>query len=281
MWRTSTFWAVFSTSSNGRNAARGFSLSQNIAATEFTRPPKALTSPSTLTQGGGALVYSRLVIWLFDLDNTLVDREAAFRAWAAGEVRAHDGDEADLAAIVAADEGGFSRKEDLAAVVRERLGWELTVAETVAAFRAGIRANIGAYPGVGQALDELRARGEKVAVVTNGVGHQQRGKLSLTGLDRMVDATVVSGEVGVAKPDPRMIVLALEALEAPHASGGSVWMIGDAVHADVAVGQAAGVRTAWISHGRPWSGSAERPDVVAESTLEAIEEIARRGAATP
>lgn len=217
------------------------------------------------------------MIWLFDLDNTLVDREAAFHAWAAGEVRAHDGDEADLAAIVAADEGGFSRKEDLATVVRERLGWGLSVAETIAAFRAGIRANIAAYPGVGQTLDELRARGEKVAVVTNGVGHQQRGKLALTGLAGKVDAVVVSGEVGIKKPEARMIALALEALGTPDAPSGSVWMIGDAAHADVAVGQAAGIRTAWVSHGRPWDGAPKWPDVVAQSTLAAIEEIARRG----
>jgi putative hydrolase of the HAD superfamily len=217
------------------------------------------------------------VIWLFDLDNTLVDREAAFRAWAAGEVRGRGGDDADVAAIVAADDGGFSRKEDLADVVRERLGWELSVGETITAFRAGIRANIVAYPGVRQALDELRRRGEKVAVVTNGVGHQQRGKLALTGLDERVDAVVVSEEVGTKKPDPRMITLALEALGMEDAPRESVWMIGDAAHADVAVGQAAGVRTAWIGHGRAWSGSAEPPDIAAENTLAAIGKIERLG----
>ncbi|MBL0885164.1 HAD family hydrolase [Myceligenerans indicum] len=216
------------------------------------------------------------MIWLFDLDNTLVDRQAAFRAWAAGEVGARGGDDADLAAIVAADDGGFSRKEDLAAVVRERLGWELSVPETIAAFRAGIRANIAAYPGVAGTLDTLRARGEKTAVVTNGVAHQQRGKLALSGIDRRVDAVVVSGEVGVEKPDPRMVALALEALGETDAPRDAVWMIGDAAHADVAVGQAAGVRTAWISHGRVWDGAAERPDIAARSTVAAIAEISRR-----
>ncbi|GAA1871895.1 HAD family hydrolase [Myceligenerans crystallogenes] len=217
------------------------------------------------------------MIWLFDLDNTLVDREGAFLAWASAEVAARGLSPADLAAIVEADEGGFARKEDTAAVVVERLGWDLSVADTVEAFRAGIREHVTAYPGVVEALEALRARGERIAVVTNGAGHQQRGKLAVTGLAERFEAVVVSGEAGVKKPDPRIIDLALEALGVPGAARDDVWMIGDALHADVAAGQAAGVRTAWIAHGRPWAGEGQRPDVVADTTIEVIEEISGRG----
>jgi FMN phosphatase YigB (HAD superfamily) len=61
-----------------------------------------------------------------------------------------------------------------------------------------------------------------------GTGHQQRGKLALTGLDGKVDAVVVSEEVGMNKPDPRMVTLALAALGAMDAQRDPVWMIGDA-----------------------------------------------------
>ncbi|GAA1740198.1 hypothetical protein GCM10009809_39720 [Isoptericola hypogeus] len=209
------------------------------------------------------------MIWLFDLDNTLVGRDDAFAAWAAAAVSASDGTEADLAAIVAADEGGFSRKADLARVIVDRLGWDDDVPAAVERFRAGIRDHVRAYDGVLFSLDVLRAAGHRVAVVTNGDSAQQRGKIARCAVEPHVDAIVVSDEEGVAKPDPRILEIALERLGAADVDRRSVWMVGDAAHADVAVGRAAGTRTAWVSHGRAWQG-ADRPDVVAATTREVI-----------
>ncbi|GAA1986863.1 HAD family hydrolase [Isoptericola halotolerans] len=209
------------------------------------------------------------MIWLFDLDNTLVNRDAAFAAWAGKAVADHGRTDADLAAIVAADDGGFSRKADLARVIIDRLGLPDDVPATIELFRAGIREHVEAYPGVLDTLDVLRGAGHLVGVVTNGDPAQQRGKIARCDVERHVDAIVVSGEEGVEKPDPRLVETALERLGAADADRRDVWMIGDAAHADVAVGRAAGTRTGWVSHGREWSGGA-RPDVVAASTRDVV-----------
>lgn len=209
------------------------------------------------------------MIWLFDLDNTLVGRDAAFASWAAESVADAGGTDTDLATIVDADEGGFSSKSALARVIIDRLGWDDDVPAAIERFRVGIRERVRLYDGVLSSLDELRGAGHQVAVVTNGDPVQQRGKIARCGLGEHVDAIVVSGEEGVAKPDPRIVEIALERLGAPDADRRQVWMVGDAGHADVAVGRAAGTRTAWVSHGRSWDGS-DRPDVVAPTTREAI-----------
>lgn len=208
------------------------------------------------------------MIWLFDLDNTLVDRDGAFRAWAVETVAAYDGGPSDLAAIVEADGGGFAPKEAVATTVRDVLGRDTPVDRLIEEMRAGIRRHIVLYPGVADLLAGLRAAGDPVGIVTNGVSHQQRGKIELTGLDRLVDAVVVSEEVGVAKPDPRPVEIALERLGGTAADA---WMIGDAAHADVAAGRAAGTRTGWVAHGRTWVGDGA-PDVVGPTTPDVVDQ---------
>lgn len=211
------------------------------------------------------------MIWLLDLDNTLVSRDAAFAAWAAAAVADDGGTDADLAAVVAADDGGFAPKADVARELIDRLGWPDDVPAAVERFRTGIREHVRAYDGVLGDLDALRAAGDQVAVVTNGVSHQQRGKISRCGVAAHVDAVVVSGEEGVEKPDPRIVEIALERLGAATGDRDEVWMVGDAGHTDVAVGRAAGVRTGWVSHGRAWDPAhGAEPDVVAATTREVL-----------
>lgn len=211
------------------------------------------------------------MIWLLDLDNTLVSRDDAFAAWAAAAVAADGGTDADLAAVVAADDGGFAPKADVARELIDRLGWTDDVPAAVERFRTGIREHVRAYDGVLGDLDALRAAGDLVAVVTNGVSHQQRGKIARCGVAEHVDAVVVSGEEGVEKPDPRIVEIALERLGAADVDREQVWMVGDAGHADVAVGRTAGVRTGWVSHGRIWDmAHGAEPDVAAATTREVL-----------
>ncbi|MGC5166409.1 HAD family hydrolase [Luteimicrobium sp. DT211] len=209
------------------------------------------------------------MIWLLDLDNTLVGRTEAFRAWAADSLAAAGAPADALEAVLAVDEDGHGSKTALAALLVDLLGWDDDVPAAILRFRAGIVERLRAYDGVLADLDTLRAAGHRVAVVTNGTSAQQRAKVARTGIEEHVDVVVVSDEEGVAKPDPRLLEIALHRLGAAGADRGGVWMVGDAAHADVAAGRAAGVRTAWVSHGRVWEGPAG-PDVVGSTTREAL-----------
>ncbi|MFD4251267.1 HAD-IA family hydrolase [Amycolatopsis thermoflava] len=60
------------------------------------------------------------------------------------------------------------------------------------------------------AVDALRQRGIRTAVLSNADGGAGRG-----GLARHFDAFVFSGEVGIAKPDPRVFRLTAERLGLP------------------------------------------------------------------
>ena len=87
----------------------------------------------------------------------------------------------------------------------------------------------------------------RLALVSNGPGDLQRIKLAAADLSGLFDRVIISGEVGVAKPRPRIFMLALESLGcAPH------WalMIGDDWRNDVEGATAAGVKTIFVDRDR-------------------------------
>lgn len=90
------------------------------------------------------------------------------------------------------------------------------------------------------ALDTLRqlSRHYRLGLITNGYSDSQRGRLDAAGLSACFDPTLISEEVGIAKPDPRIFELALDALGLPP---GDVIYIGDSLDHDRAGCQSAGI----------------------------------------
>jgi len=109
---------------------------------------------------------------------------------------------------------------------------------------AHLRSNLwsSVFPGVEQALQALRARGLKLAVVSNSEG-TIAAMLREQGLVRYFDAIFDSTEVGVAKPDPEIFNRALAACGA---QPGQAVMVGDSLRADVRGAQAVGLSAALL-----------------------------------
>lgn len=102
------------------------------------------------------------------------------------------------------------------------------------------------YLGVLEMLERLRVD-HRLAIVTNGPPDLQRTKIQLASLDSLIDAAVISGELGFGKPDRRIFETALAGLAV---EAGEAVMVGDNPAKDVAGAQAVGIRSIWISHGR-------------------------------
>ena len=102
------------------------------------------------------------------------------------------------------------------------------------------------------------ARTRKLALLTNGAGDVQREKLSRTPFADAFDAIVISVEVGVGKPDPRIFEIALERLGV---AAGDAAMVGDSLVRDVGGARRAGVATVWIDRGL-WDEEGPEPDAV-------------------
>jgi HAD superfamily hydrolase (TIGR01549 family) len=86
----------------------------------------------------------------------------------------------------------------------------------------------------------------RVAIVTNGPRALQRAKLRASGLSDLVPASriVISGELGVRKPDVRIFRAALRITEMP---ADATLFVGDDEREDVEGARAAGLRTCRVA----------------------------------
>jgi putative hydrolase of the HAD superfamily len=99
------------------------------------------------------------------------------------------------------------------------------------------------YDDVLPCISALRDRGLLIGLITNNEAVHQRRKIEAVGLDRLVDTTVISGELDIAKPDPRIFAHACAQLEvAPH----EAMHVGDAPYADALGAHDAGLRAVWL-----------------------------------
>ena len=96
--------------------------------------------------------------------------------------------------------------------------------------------------GLGQALDELRATGAHVAIISNSEGMLE-GLFQHLGVRQHFDLVVDSGLAGVEKPDPRIFEIAFRKFEV---SPARAVHLGDVYATDVLGARAAGCRVGLI-----------------------------------
>lgn len=109
------------------------------------------------------------------------------------------------------------------------------------------RAGHPAIPGALELVGRVHASGLPIGVLTNGPADIQRLKLEQLGASECFAATVVSGEVGLGKPDPAVFRVVSDALGVAPADA---VMIGDSWNRDVEGAESVGMRSIWISNGR-------------------------------
>ena len=100
------------------------------------------------------------------------------------------------------------------------------------------------YSDVTVALQAARDAGIPLVLLTNGASDTQREKLQALDLKRWFDAVIISGEVGVAKPDVAIFQAAKKTLGM---DAGNIWHVGDNLSTDIAGARAAGVISVWLN----------------------------------
>ena len=194
----------------------------------------------------------------FDIDGTLVDHEKAQYIAAAAFQKKHaarfpEPTETFLARWHALAEKHFERyvkgltteegkrRDRLRELFGEQDMPDAQADEIFGYFMRGYEENWEAYPDVMDCLRRLRGR--PLGVITNGGAEQQRDKLRRVKINQYFSVVVISGVVGVAKPDAGIFSLAAE--RAGVEPKGCVY-VGDRRETDAVAAQRAGFRGIWL-----------------------------------
>jgi putative hydrolase of the HAD superfamily len=137
--------------------------------------------------------------------------------------------------------------------------------------------NMCLFPDAHNVIDALRARGTRLALVTNGASEAQRAKIDRFDLARRFDHVQIEGEHEFGKPDERAYLHALRQLGA---DARDTWMVGDNLEWEVAAPQRLGIFGIWFDAARKGlpRDSHIRPDRIVASLSELLPTEASDGA---
>ena len=215
------------------------------------------------------------VLALFDLDNTLLDRERAFRLWVDDFVASQELGEGARTAIQDADADGFRPRDEFFTELKGVLPLRDSLESLLADYHVSYPSRYRIDSETLVSIRRLRSEGYKVGVVTNGPPSQW-AKFEAAGIEAEFDAVSISSVVGSWKPD--FAIFENAARQCGLALDG--WMVGDSPAADIAGGIKAGLRTIWMTRGRVWGEDSYAPEFTAASIPEAVEIILRETSAS-
>ena len=211
---------------------------------------------------------------MFDLDETLIDRRAALKAFLPDQFKRF-GDQLQgvtfqtfEATFFALEKEGLVDKQKLYPRLAAMLGvgsrcGDRLLSDFQTRYPHFARLSIGAL----EMLSALRARGLKTAIISNGHTGVQSAKIEITGLKDAVDLVVISEDVGLRKPDPRIFQLAAERLGATPAR---CIFVGDNPEADVLGAEASGMTGIFYSAGCSWPDTLPSPKYSVETLVEVL-----------
>jgi len=212
---------------------------------------------------------------LFDLDNTLYDRDETFLGWARWFVRERLGLHEDSAAretvdrLVTLDAGGYRSRDEFFRWVKQRYPvLAATVEDLVADFYQQHVAYLSLSDETQRLLDALAAAGRPFGIVTNGSANQLL-KIRKLGLDARTACVYVSALAGSRKPAAAIFLAAAGCIGvAPP----DILFVGDNPEADIMGAAAVGMRTARLRWGRAWPAhlAATPPDHTIDSLTDLL-----------
>lgn len=154
------------------------------------------------------------------------------------------------------DDLGYRSKREVFPALVQEFGLAVSPEELFADFGLLLR-QAQPMPHAAEVLAELRRRDVRLGLVTNGWSAVQRECLERCGLSGAFGVVLISEEVGLSKPDPRIYSLALDELEV---TAEDAWFVGDSPRNDIQGPQEVGLRAAYLPGGHPLTS--EQPDAV-------------------
>jgi putative hydrolase of the HAD superfamily len=216
----------------------------------------------------------RTTALLFDLDDTLFDREKAFHRWATAFAQAHfplekgSSFQEALDLLISLDAHGYTPRKRLFREFQQTYPWLELPAETlVEMFYEQFPRHIECDTQLSQLLHTLQNARIPFGVVTNGSSRQQQ-KIEVLGLDRLTSCIFISERFGVKKPDASIFLAAASCLQV---QAERILFIGDHPVRDIWGAHQVGMRTIWLHRFTEWPSTLSSSCV--DMTVHSLEEL--------
>jgi len=186
---------------------------------------------------------------LFDLDETLLDRQGSlgrFLAWESRELLGMSKADAEryVARFIQLDSNGSVWKDKVYnQLVEEFAISSHSAAELLTNYTENFYKFCRSKPGANEAVAKLKSRGLKIALVSNGMTPFQERNFESLGMSEHFDSVVVSGAVNLRKPDPKIFLLACANVGVTPADCA---FVGDNPDADIRAANAMGMYSVFI-----------------------------------
>lgn len=215
---------------------------------------------------------------LFDLDGTLLNRDASLAAFIDGQYErwkaqlGHIPKLRYMERFIELDAKGYRWKDEVyEQLIREfgiqGISQEILLEDYIHRFQS----HCIPFPGLIETLTELKNRSIRLGIITNGRGELQLESIRSLGISAYFDAILVSAIEGIAKPDPRIFEKALDMLGI---KAEEAMYVGDHPGNDVQAANAAGLISVWKKDAHYKMAEA---DYVIEELKEITTLIERRG----
>lgn len=213
---------------------------------------------------------------LFDFDDTLQNRPAAFRRYMTYFLQTYLpsrlGDEEAYREAVRLNNSGYVDYLQFFTAMPGALGVPNppTAEALFKEYQRVFPTFVHLFDGARETLEALRAEGFRLGIVTNGPLVQQHRKIDVSGLRPLLDTVVVSSEEGVAKPNAELFLRAAARL---NVSPKQCLFVGDHPQNDIAGAVNAGMRAVFLDTRLP---SCERDDVPTLHSVRALLEYLKK-----
>lgn len=186
---------------------------------------------------------------LFDLDDTLYDKSASLRrcgnALFGNFLATTEIEQVGFVEVFLRENCLIQPKIDVFRKLSEEFNLpESTAHEMLNTFDRTFHTYSQSFENVLETFDFLKNLGVKIGCVTNGRDFFQRNKISALGLESYFDVILTSGGFGAKKPDHKIFLAALHALNANPSDSA---FVGDSLQADIIPAKELGMVTIWKS----------------------------------
>lgn len=223
---------------------------------------------------------------LFDLDNTLMDRDYTFRSFARQLVSEHldqlslEQQEETVHDLIKADADGYRPKQGFFMEMLDNLPWqeEMDMEKLTAYYDANYMTHAQVMRHSKECLAQVHSLGLITGLITNGYSHLQNGKIDQLGLRSYFDAIIISEEVGIRKPDQEIYRIALDRLGV---TAEETVIVGDHPVNDIWGAAKVGIKGIWLRRNHAWSDELDGEPWALIDELDEVAELLEKEMAKP